>query len=188
MRQMTTQLADGNATVSARAPLILTLELAQPAQGLFQSLRERHFPPERNLIPAHVSMFHALPGVARERIAKRLRALEALSPPVWVEAPFPLGRGVGFRLRSPGLLALRAGLAGEWEDWLTPQDRQGYRPHVTIQNKVTPEVARRTLERLQRGFVPFGTRGASLRLWRYLGGPWEALETVILEPEPPAAP
>lgn len=185
MRQMTTQLADGHATVSVRAPLILTLELAQPAQGLFQSLRERHFPPERNLIPAHVSMFHALPGAARERIAKRLRALEAVAPPVWVEAPFPLGRGVGFRLRSPALLALRARLAGDWEDWLTPQDRQGWRPHVTVQNKVTPEQARATLQRLSRGFVPFTTEAASLVLWRYLEGPWEQLQTVELTDPPP---
>ncbi len=165
-----------------RAPLLLTLELAQPAQGLFQSLRERHFPPERNLIPAHVSMFHALPGDKRDRITRRLRALPADGFAVRVEAPFPLGRGVGFRLQAPGLLSLRALLAGDWADWLTPQDRQGYRPHVTVQNKVAPELARQTLQRLQQGFVPFRTEAAALRLWRYLGGPWEALERIVLPP------
>ncbi len=189
MRQMTTQhtdIAGPDAPRSAgsrpdgRAPLLLTLELAQPAQGLFQALRERHFPPERNLIPAHVSMFHALPGSECERIRKRLRSVRAERVAVRVEAPFPLGRGVGFRLQAPGLLSLRAELAQDWADWLTAQDRQGYRPHVTVQNKVTPEVARQTLQRLQQGFVPFGTHGVALRLWRYLGGPWEALGRFVL--------
>ena len=197
MGQMTTQHAAGAATdgdslpspagrraerrPDERAPLLLTLELAQPAQGVFQSLRERHFPPARNLIPAHVSMFHALPGAERDRITRRLRALPADGFAVRIEAPFPLGRGVGFRLQAPGLLSLRAELARDWADWLTPQDRQGYRPHVTVQNKVDPELAAQTLQRLQQGFVPFRTQAAALRLWRYLGGPWEALERIVFE-------
>ena len=194
MGQMTTQHAAGAATDAAldpgpsRAPLILTLGLADPAQALFQRLRNRHFPPERNLVPAHVSLFHALPGEARERIVARLDRLAeqalAVRPAVRVDAPFPLGRGVGFRLVSPELQSLRARLATDWADWLTPQDRQGFRPHVTVQNKVAPETARALLARLQRGFVPFDTEGVALRLWRYLDGPWEALHTLVLEPGP----
>ena len=38
---------------------------------------------------------------------------------------------------------------------LTAQDRQGFRAHVTIQNKVTPEVARSTLAALSAVFTPF---------------------------------
>ncbi len=189
MGSMTTQHEHGGAPDPApgpdRAPLILTLELAQPAQDLFQSLRNRHFPPGRNVVPAHVSLFHALPGAETPAILRRLRAVAATRPPVRVEAPFLLGRGVGFRLDSPALAALRAGLARDWSPWLTAQDRQGYRPHVTVQNKVSPEEARLTLERLAAGFVPFATEGAALRLWRYLGGPWEALHTVELAAPPP---
>ncbi len=189
MGSMTTQHEHGAVPDPAppsndRAPLILTLELAQPAQDLFQSLRNRHFPPERNLVPAHVSLFHALPGAETPAILRRLRTVTATRPTVRVQAPFPLGRGVGVRLDSPALSALRAGLARDWSPWLTPQDRQGYRPHVTVQNKVTPEQARATLERLAAGFVPFTTEGAALRLWRYLGGPWEALERIELAAAP----
>ncbi len=179
MRPMTTQHEHG-AAPDLRAPLILTLELAQPAQNLFQSLRDRHFPPERNLVPAHVSMFHALPGAETPAILRRLRAVDATRPPVRVEAPFPLGRGVGFRLHAPALGGLRAGLARDWAPWLSAQDGHGYRPHVTVQNKVSPEEARLTLQRLAAGFVPFDTEGTALRLWRYLGGPWEALERIEL--------
>ena len=166
-----------------RATLLLTAELAQPAQGLFESLRQRHFPPERNLIPAHVSVFHTLPGEARARIAMRLRTLAAERCTVAVTAPFGLGRGVAFRLRAPGLEQARAVLAHDWADWLTAQDAQGYRPHVTVQNKVSPEQARATLDRLRHGFVPFQTQAVAWLLWRYLGGPWEALERVALVDE-----
>jgi 2'-5' RNA ligase superfamily protein len=167
--------------------LLLTLLLAEPEQSLFQMLRNRYFPPERNLVPAHVSLFHALPGAERENIVRLLRDLSARQPAILVEPPRPLGRGVAFPLHSPDLLALRARLADPWSGWLTRQDREGFRPHVTVQNKVTPEHAQATLATLQRGFVPWWTSGTALVLWRYLGGPWERLARFDLAlPEPPA--
>ncbi len=170
-----------------RATLLLTAELAQPAQDLFEALRQRHFPPERNLIPAHVSVFHTLPGGAQARITARLRALAAERCAVTVTEPFSLGRGVAFRLQAPGLLAARAALVRDWASWLTPQDAQGYRPHVTVQNKVAAEEARLTLTQLRQGFVTFRSEVVAWRLWRYLGGPWEALETVpLLVPDNPS--
>ena len=165
------------------APLLLTLELAEPAQSLFQTLRERHFPAARNQVPAHVSLFHALPGAARVPILDLLRALAAAPPAITVEAPRSLGHGVAFPLTAPELLVLRTHLADAWQPWLSAQDRQPYRPHVTIQNKVTPEQARETQARLARGFVPWCTHGAALLLWRYLGGPWEALDRIELIPQ-----
>lgn len=164
--------------------MLLTLTLGEPAQTLFQALRDRHFPPERNVVPAHVSLFHALPGEERGPIQKRLARLEkdglAVRPAVRVDAPYPMGRGVGFRLHSPGLAQIRAALAADWAPWLTPQDRQPFRPHVTVQNKVEPAVAKALLARLSAGFVPFETEGVAIRLWRYLGGPWEALSVLEL--------
>ena len=167
----------------ARAPLLLTLQLAEPAQSLFQALRLRHFPARRNQVPAHVSLFHALPGAERESITHLVRMLcEQKRPRIRIEPPRSLGRGVAFPLVSPDLLALRGRLAATWSDWLTPQDRARYAPHVTVQNKVTPEQARATLEQLSRGFAPWCTEGMALLLWRYLGGPWERLEAIALAP------
>lgn len=175
----------GTSTGERRAPLLLTLQLAEPAQGLFQAFRDRHFPADRNVVPAHVSLFHHLPGEERRPITKRLREIETTGlpsrPVVRVEAPVPLGHGVAFRLQAPVLKEMRSKLAADWADWLTPQDRQGWHPHVTVQNKVSPDIARTTLGRLQRGFMPFETEGACLHLWRYLGGPWERLDTFILK-------
>ena len=45
-----------------RDPLILTLMLDEGTQAWLDALRRAQFPPERNLVPAHVTLFHALPG------------------------------------------------------------------------------------------------------------------------------
>ena len=67
---------------------------------------------------------------------------------------------------------MREALAADWRDRLTAQDRQGYRPHVTIQNKVTPAEARTTQERLL-DVLPIAGELQGLRLWHYRGGPWD---------------
>lgn len=83
-----------------------------------------------------------------------------------------LGRGVAISFASPELVTLRQSLAREWADWLTPQDCARIAPHVTIQNKVSPEAARRLLDALTAEFQPRVVRGLGLNLWHYLGGPW----------------
>ncbi len=158
-------------------PLILTLGLHPEDQARFERLRRLHFPAERNLIPAHVTLFHHLPGTeldaVQRDVTRRCAGLTAFH--VTVSGLRFLGRGVAYELQSPELLALRAKLAGEWRTWLTPQDQQGYRPHITIQNKAAPEAARALRDAMQAGFAPFTVRAEGLLLWRYLGGPWEAL-------------
>jgi 2'-5' RNA ligase len=157
------------------APLILTLGLHEDDQARFERLRTLHFPAGRNLIPAHVTLFHHLPGCEIESIRRTLEERCAMLPQFRVSASGLrfLGRGVAYSLAAPELTALRASLATQWRGWLTAQDQQGYRPHVTIQNKATPEAARMLLQNLQAGFTPFTIRAEALFLWRYLGGPWE---------------
>ncbi|PWC28975.1 2'-5' RNA ligase family protein [Teichococcus aestuarii] len=158
------------------APLILSLALDPASQIRLDQLRQAYFPPERNHLPAHLTLFHALPGTALAEIGARLAALAAAT------APLPLrfsgwrglGRGVACAVESPALLALRSGLAQDWQGWLTPQDRQGFRPHVTVQNKVEPEAARALLDDLQARVPPWAGLGRGLLLWHYRGGPWEA--------------
>lgn len=121
-------------------PLILTLGFDDVSFAVFDGLRRAHFPAHRNLIPAHLTLFHQLPGgrlsevveaVERETTATGAFHLE-------VDGLRKLGGGVAFNLSSPELTALRARLALKFPDDLTAQDRKGYRPHVTIQNKVPP--------------------------------------------------
>ncbi|MBC4018548.1 2'-5' RNA ligase family protein [Siccirubricoccus deserti] len=137
--------------------------------------RKVHFPSERNYLPAHLTLFHHLPGAAIEAIGSRLRAACAGQPCFTLEVHdlWMMGRGVAYRLRSPALARLHAELAEVWRDWLTPQDRQLLRPHVTIQNKASAEQARALHDRLRSGFAPFEVQGTGLLLWHYRGGPWE---------------
>ena len=157
-------------------PLIVTLLLEEAAQQRFDRLREQHFPPERNFLAAHVTLFHALPGEQLDAV--RADLAEAAGRPAFdvaVTGVRFLGRGVAYSLASSEVAALRAGLVSYWEPWLTPQDRQKHAPHVTVQNKVQPAVARALHERLLAEFVPYDVGARGLGLWRYLGGPWEPL-------------
>lgn len=138
------------------------------------ALRQAHFPPERNFLPAHITLFHALPGDQEEAIRATLAALCAATPVFTLTLPSVrfLGRGVAINVDSPALLARRGQLAQQWHDWLSAQDRQRYQPHVTIQNKVVPEVARTLYTELGQSWVPLLAQGEGLQLWRYQGGPW----------------
>jgi 2'-5' RNA ligase len=80
---------------------------------------------------------------------------------------------VAYTLESEELAALRDSLAAAWEPWLTRQDRQRHAPHVTVQNKVEPSVARALRDRLAAQFTPEQVPARGLGLWRYRGGPWE---------------
>lgn len=156
-------------------PLILTLALHDEDQARFDRLRQLHFPPERNFIPAHVTLFHHLPGEEMATVQAELEGRAAAQAPfgVAVTGLRFLGRGVAYELQSPELSAFRRALAGRWAQWLTAQDQQGFRPHVTIQNKATPEAARALRDAMQAGFAPFSVRATGVLLWRYLGGPWQ---------------
>jgi len=97
-----------------------------------------------------------------------------------------LGRGVAIEVHSPELLQVQQSLRAEWLEWLSNQDRQSYRSHITIQNKVSPEAARNLYDQLSQEWIPFNGYGEGLLLWRYEGGPWTLIEEFpfTAEPEP----
>jgi hypothetical protein len=156
-------------------PLILTAVLDSPVQQRLDALRRAHFPPERNHLGAHVTLFHHLPAGRADAVAEAVaEAARVPAPRVDVAGVRSLGRGVAVALVAPELAAVRAGLARGWAPWLTPQDRAKRGDlHVTVQNKVTPAQARALLAELSASFVPERTRAVALALWRYDGGPWE---------------
>ena len=158
----------------APPPVIVTLAMEDTARARFQSLRDTHFPPALNRVPAHLTLFHHLPGARAAEVDEAIAALCAARDAFDVEVTEPrsIGRGVAYRCASDPLTELRAAIASAFEADLTRQDRQGWRPHVTVQNKVTPAEARRTLETLSEGFEPWSFRAVGLHLWDYAGGPW----------------
>jgi 2'-5' RNA ligase len=160
------------------APLVVTLELDRMSQDRFDDERGRYFPVGRTVVGAHLTLFHALPGEYRHAVSSSLGAAAGARYPVHVVEVVSLGAGVAYRLASSELMAMHAGVRAVCAAWLTAQDQQGFRPHVTVQNKVSADVARRTLAELRSRFVPFDCTASALRLWRYDGGPWTLLERV----------
>jgi hypothetical protein len=158
--------------------LIITAELAPPDLAWLDGVRRAHYPAERNQLPAHLTMFHALPPSAEGEVRRSLARLATRSPPrSSIEGLMDLGGGVAFRVVSDELDAIRDDLAEQFGGLLSAQDSGGWRPHVTIQNKVSVREARALRAKLEREFRPrpIGIKG--LGLHRYLGGPWERLET-----------
>ncbi len=164
---------------------VLTLRLDDPSQAYFEELRQRHFPAERNLVPAHVTLFHTLhdePAVRAE--------LEKLTEGharfvVDVTGLRSLGKGVAFTLSSPALMQLHSTLRAAFDEWMTAQDRQRFMPHIVVQNKVSGEQARTLLEELQKKFRPAEAEACGVDLWAYLGGPWQHLQTYRFQDPPP---
>jgi hypothetical protein len=121
-------------------------------------------------------LFHALPGAEEEAISQDLAEAAAAQLgelPLQVTGLKFMGRGVMYALDNPDLPALHRRLQRQWQPWLSPQDQQGLRPHITVQNKVDPAVARALHAELAAGFQPFAAQGTGLALWAYKGGPWE---------------
>ena len=163
-------------TLQAPRPLILTLGVDAAAQLHFDAERKRYFPARLNRIPAHISLFHALPGedeasicevIERETVGRSPFALE-------VHDLMRLGRGVAYAVRAPELDRLHAALRAAWLPALSRQDQQPFRPHVVVQNKVDPDEARTLYTRLAGSFRPWTVEAESLLLWHYEGGPWRA--------------
>ena len=64
----------------------------------------------------------------------------------------------------------------QWQQVLTPQDRQKLWPHITVQNKVMAPEAKALLAELKMSFKPFSATATGLQLWEYLNGPWRLVE------------
>ncbi|WP_369345785.1 2'-5' RNA ligase family protein [Asaia prunellae] len=67
-------------------------------------------------------------------------------------------------------------------DSLTRQDQSRWRPHLTVQNKVSPEQARTLHAQLSAEPPRAASFAAALNLWRYLGGPWKKIARVAFAP------
>jgi 2'-5' RNA ligase len=157
-----------------QATLVLTLEMDGESFSELDALRRRHYVPERNLVPAHITLFHRLPAERSREIKALLNKVASTQRPIDVAASEPklLERGVAIFLSSPQLSALRDELQREWSPWLDEQDQAGFRPHLTIQTTDSEAEARKTLQAIRAIRLP-RIRGLGLHLWRYRGGLWE---------------
>jgi hypothetical protein len=161
------------------APIIITAEMGKTDQAWANGLRRKHFPPERNFLDAHITLFHHLPPSHLPEIKSRLATLAGECPPpvAHLTDVMMLGRGVAYRVESLELLSIRDELAAEFRGLLIPQDQARPRLHITIQNKVERSAARALQAELTASLPPrdFAFTGLGLHLYRQTH--WESLGT-----------
>lgn len=156
------------------APLIITAQLPADIFAWADGLRRAHFPPERNKIRAHVTLFNALPPSVEDEVRRLLaRHAAAAPPPARITGVMPLGGGTAFAIESTAISAIHAELVESFHGVLTAQDGGRRKLHVTIQNKVTSTQAKALQAELASDFRPRSFAFAGLELYRYRGGPWD---------------
>ncbi|APE28973.1 2'-5' RNA ligase family protein [Aurantiacibacter gangjinensis] len=163
---------------SGPAPLIVTAELPEDLFSWANQLRTEHFPPERNYLKAHVTLFHALPPSCEPEVRDCIAAIVRDNPPVPARlcGIMKLGKGTALKLESREMIAIWEELRDRFHGLLTPQDEHKPRLHVTIQNKVSLEEAKALQARLGPQVQPRDFAFAGLALHYYRGGPWELVK------------
>lgn len=162
----------------AAAPIIVTADFGPADFAWLDRMRRTHFPVERNVAPAHLTLFQHLPPSLLGELDSRLLAetRTAPRPAATIGWPMLLEQGVALRVVSDQLMAIRERLAEAFENALIPQDAAPWRPHVTIQNKVDPLSARRLHAELMSVLGPSRRLDiAGLATFYYRGGPWEPI-------------
>ena len=150
---------------AATAPLLVTAELPKDVFAWADGLRRAHFPPERNKVRAHVTLFHALPPSSEAEVRRLVAriAVEEAAPKARITGLMSLGNGTAFAIHSAALSAIHETLRETLHGVLTAQDRAKRKLHVTIQNKVAAAEAKALQAELERTFTP---RDFAFAAWR----------------------
>jgi len=143
------------------------------------NLRRQYFPPERNQVPAHITLFHHLPGHCENEILADMQKIgrEFRPPRARLASVMKLGNGAAFLIESEELQAIRTIVADDFFGLLTKQDQGRSRLHITVQNKVTAAVAKETYTALSTQFVPRSLTITGLQIFRYNGGRWDDIKS-----------
>jgi hypothetical protein len=158
-------------------PFIVTGELPSDLFAWANGLRRAHFPPERNHLAAHVTLFHALAPSLREELPSVLARIagEYAPPSAELTGLMNLGTGTALALTSPAMLRIREEIADLFHGMLTAQDKHKPRLHITVQNKVSPEAARALQAELEVVVQPRKFAFTGLGLHRYCNPHWESV-------------
>jgi 2'-5' RNA ligase superfamily len=158
------------------APFIVTAELPGDVFAWADGLRRAHYPPERNRLAAHVTLFHAFAPSLREELRRVLGQIagEFAQPMARIDGLMPLGTGTALAIHSPGMLAIREHIADHFHGALTAQDSHQPRLHITIQNKVTSTEAKALQRELGPAMTPRTFRFPALGLHLYCETHWDS--------------
>ena len=159
---------------------VLALRTDTAFQQRMDELRAQYFPRRLNKTGAHATLFHALPGSQLSKITSDIRNVASRQSKfsIAVVKPFKMSRGVGLKAKSLEAHRLWRELVQLWgpagADFLSRQDRQRFRAHYTIQNKVDPDQAQKTWEEVNERFRQDEGLANGLTLYEYLkNGHWK---------------
>lgn len=140
------------------------------------ALRRQHYPPERNRLAAHVTLFHALPPSADAEVRQLLADVAAASapPPARIAGIMDLGQGTALAVDSPAMTVLHAGMADRLHGILQQRDVRPLRLHITIQNRVARAAARALQDDLAGEPHPRDFRFRALGLYAWDGAMWRS--------------
>jgi hypothetical protein len=167
----------GGTPAPSPAPFIVTAELPADIFSWANGLRAEHFPPERNFLKAHVTLFHSFAPSLREELPRFLARIagEHAAPLAEITGLMDLGGGTALAIRSPGMLAVRERIAENFWQMLTRQDQGGKKLHITIQNKVDRKAAQALQAELAPRLKARAFAFTGLGLHRYCNPHWEAV-------------
>ena len=132
---------------SAGEVQIVTLQFDAASFEWLQQLRIRHFPPQRNFLPAHLTLLHKASREQVTRLKENWSEFERHSAlPIRFTGLRSLGGGTAVIVNSPPLDAIRSEVMHTMAGAFSRQDLQPFKAHVTVQNKVDPAAAGDLLE------------------------------------------
>ncbi len=164
----------------AGAPLLVTAELPRDVLAWADALRRAHYPPERNRLRAHVTLFHALPPSVEGEIVQTLNDLAANpAPEASARGLLKLEQGTAIRIESPGMVELHGAIAQRMHGLLPRQDTRSLQLHVTVQNKVSQREAQALQCELAVTLQPRSFRFRGFGLYAWEAGLWRPIKMII---------
>jgi len=161
-------------TTADRTQHIVLAVLPDALQARLDALRRAHYPPERNRVPAHCTLFHAIPGMVAAELGATLARLTATTPPprARIDRIIDLDGGTALALISAELAALRETLADHFHGLLTGGDAVPPRFHITVQNKVDRRTAHILQSELAATWRATDTPIPAIAVHRVIDGTW----------------
>ena len=153
--------------------MIVTALLEESLKDQLSELRNKYFPPKINYIPAHVTLFHAAPLELQD-----IWTLPTGPVSIDLSVPVFLGKGFGVKVICPELEKWKATIL-KTSLKFTPQDKVLKHFHVTFQNKVTSETAKKDFAEFCKSWRPITSEVRGVETWIYQNGPWEHSKTFL---------
>jgi 2'-5' RNA ligase len=158
---------------------VLTFKLEDSLSAPMNEMRKQYFPKRLNRIPAHLTLFRALPHSHIESLEESLSQVSLNTQPFQVTTggPFRMRKGVGVNVDAgyQNLKEVHGQLRSQWMSFLSEQDQGGFRPHWTVMNKVDEEQEVENALGAVRKELSQSTKegqAVGLDLWKYDRGNW----------------